>query len=198
MSEFKNAIDNYAKYVVQQAKSNLTKEKKGGGKLYNSLDYIIQQRRSSGGRFATGYSVEFLMEDYGLFQDQGVKGKDPSRVSPNAKIKGQQAPNSKFKFGSGKSNKTFKDFVKQMSAWAKRKNVRFRQYKTVDGKKKSTGKYAEGNYKSLGYVIASNIYNRGIRPSMFFTKPFEAGIKRFGDDIAVSYGNDVLKELVKK
>ena len=198
MSEFKKSIEAYAKYVVQQAKSNLTKQKKGGGKLYNSLDYIIKQRRDSGGRFETGYSVEFLMEDYGVFQDQGVKGKDPSKVSPNTEIVGQQAPNSKFRFGSGKSNKTFKDFVKQMSAWAKRKNVRFRQYKTVDGKKKSTGKYAEGNYKSLGYVIASNIYNRGIRPSMFFTKPFEAGIKRFGDDIAVSYGNDVLKELVKK
>jgi len=189
MSEFKQAIEAYAKYVVQQAKSNLTKEKKGGGKLYNSLDYIIQQRRSSGGRFATGYSVEFLMEDYGVFQDQGVKGKDPSKVSPNAKIKGQQAPNSKFRFGSGKSNKTFKDFVNQMSAFAQRKNIRFRDDK---------GRYKKGGYKSLGYVIASNIYNRGLRPSMFFTKPFEAGIKRFGDDIAVSYGNDVLKELVKK
>lgn len=189
MSEFKDAIDNYAKYVIQQAKSNLTKEKKGGGKLYNSLSYIIQQRRSSGGRFATGYSVEFLMEDYGVFQDQGVKGNDPSKVSPNAKIKGQQAPNSKFKFGSGKSNKSFKDFVKQMSAWAKSKNVRFRDDK---------GRYKKGNYKSLGYVIASNIYNRGLRPSLFFTKPFEAGVKRFSDDIVVSYGNDVLKELVKK
>jgi hypothetical protein len=34
------------------------------------------------------------MEDYGVFQDKGVKGKDPSKVSKNAKIKGQQAPNS--------------------------------------------------------------------------------------------------------
>ena len=76
-----------------------------------------------------------------------------------------------------------------MSAFAQRKNIRFRDDK---------GRYKKGGYKSLGYVIASNIYNRGLRPSMFFTKPFEAGIKRFGDDIAVSYGNDVLKELVKK
>lgn len=30
------------------------------------------------------------MKEYGLFHDQGVRGKDPSRVSPNAKIKGQQ------------------------------------------------------------------------------------------------------------
>ena len=43
------------------------------------------------------------MEDYGVFQDKGVKGKDPSKVSPNAKITGQQAPNSPFKFGTGKT-----------------------------------------------------------------------------------------------
>ena len=189
MSEFKDAIEAYAKYVVQQAKSNLTKEKKGGGKLYNSLDYIIQQNRGSSGRFETGYTVEFLMEDYGIFQDQGVKGDDPSKVSPNAKIKGQQAPNSNFKFGSGKSNKSFKDFVKSMSAFAQRKNIRFRDDK---------GRYKKGGYKSLGYVIASNIYNRVLRPSLFFTKPFEAGLKRFSDDIAVSYGNEVFKKLVKQ
>jgi len=33
------------------------------------------------------------------FQDAGVKGKDPSKVSPNAKITGQQAPNSKYNLG---------------------------------------------------------------------------------------------------
>ena len=36
---FKNVdevVNKYAKYVVQQSKSNLTKDKKGGGDLYNS------------------------------------------------------------------------------------------------------------------------------------------------------------------
>ena len=36
--DFKNlddVLNKYAKYVVQQAKSNLTKDKKGGGALYN-------------------------------------------------------------------------------------------------------------------------------------------------------------------
>jgi hypothetical protein len=31
-----------------------------------------------------------------------LSGKDPSKVSKNAKIKGQQAPNSPYKFGSAK------------------------------------------------------------------------------------------------
>ena len=34
------------------------------------------------------------MDEYGFYQDLGVKGKNPSKVSKNAKIKGQQAPNS--------------------------------------------------------------------------------------------------------
>ena len=54
------------------------------------------------------------MEQYGLFQDEGVKGKDPSKVSPNAKIKGQQAPNSPYRFGTGSSSGTFAQFAKRM------------------------------------------------------------------------------------
>ena len=77
------------------------------------------------------------MEDYGKFQDKGVKGKDPSKVSPNAKITGQQAPNAPYRFGSGSQRGTFKSFVKRMSIFAKQKNIRFRQNKIVNGKKVS-------------------------------------------------------------
>ena len=170
MGKFEEALEKYAKYVIQQSRTNLTKAKKGGGKLYNSLEYQIDAPR-----------VKFLSEDYGIFVDQGVMGNDPSKVSPNAKIKGQQAPDSKYRFGSGKSPKTFKDFVNKMSIWAQAKNVRFRDQK---------GRFAKGNYKSLGYVIASNIYNRGIRPTMFFTKPFERGVELYGDDIVAAYIED--------
>ena len=170
MSEFKKALEKYAKYVIQQSRSNLTKAGKGGGDLYNSLSYKIDNTK-----------VSFESENYGVFVDKGVKGKDPSKVSPNAKIKGQQAPNSKYRFGSGKSNKTFKDFANNMSIWAKSKNIRFRDEK---------GRFTKGNYKSLGYVIASNIYNRGIRPTMFFTKPFEAGIDKYSDEMIEALLND--------
>ena len=100
MGKFEEALEKYAKYVIQQSRSNLTKAKKGGGKLYHSLEYQIDAPR-----------VKILSEDYGVFVDQGVMGNDPSKVSPNAKIRGQQAPDSDFKFGSGKSPKTFKHFV---------------------------------------------------------------------------------------
>ena len=45
--QFKNVdeiLNKYGKYVVQQSKSNLTKDKKGGGDLYNSVSYKIDKR----------------------------------------------------------------------------------------------------------------------------------------------------------
>ena len=57
----------FAKYVVQQAKSNLTRQKRNtSGDLYNSLDYSIYVQKDK-------FSVVFRMEDYGLYQDKGVK-----------------------------------------------------------------------------------------------------------------------------
>ena len=187
MSEFKKAMQNYANYVVREARNNLAKEGKAGGQLDKSLGFELKQNRGSKGKFESGYNVEFFMEDYGIYQDLGVKGKDPSKVSPNAKRKGQQAPNSPFKFGSGKSRGDFKSFTEKMAQFAKKKNIRFRQGQT--------GKFAKGGYKSMGYVIASNIYNRGLRPSLFFTKPFEAGITKYDNDIANAYGDDILRQL---
>ena len=174
MSEFQKALDKYAKYVIQQSRSNLTKAGKGKGPLYNTLSYKI-----------AGSRVTFLSEKYGIFVDKGVKGNDPSNVSPNARIKGQQAPNSPYKFGSGKFSGSWDDFVDKMTKFAKQKNIRFRD--------KDTGKFTKGGFKSMGYIIAKNIYSRGIRPTMFFTKPFERGLELYGDDIVAGYITDKFK-----
>ena len=71
MNGYKNlndALEEYAKYVIQQARTNLTKDKKGDGNLYNSLSYDILESTDE-------FLVDFLMEDYGMFVDKGVKGK---------------------------------------------------------------------------------------------------------------------------
>ena len=182
LQEKKKVLNNFAKYVIQQSRSNLTKGKKNfNKKLYNSLAFTPPLIDS------TGIIIQFIMEDYGVYQDEGVKGKDPSKVSPNAKIRGQQAPNSQFKFGSGTSRGTFDKFVKRMSLFAKAKNIRFRQGKT--------GKFAKGGYDAMGYVIAKNIYSRGIKPSLFFTKPFEKRFKTLPPELIASFVNDFEKEL---
>jgi len=178
-------IRKYAKYVVQQSKSNLTRGKKAGGDLYNSITYDVDVETNA-------FLLEFIMDDYGAFVDKGVRGKDPSKVSTNAKITGQQAANSPFRFGSGNYAGSWKTFVKNIEGWAKKKNVRFREQK---GSSKG-GQFKKGNYKSIAYVIARNIYNRGIKGNMFFTRPFEVGLQKYGDDFLEGFILDIERQTI--
>ncbi len=179
--EFDNltqALRRYRELIIKESREELSRlGKKNSGGLYDKI--------KPGKVIVRPNSLEFSikMPFYSAFVDQGVKGADPSRVSPNAKEKKQQAPNSPYKFGSGKYRGTFDSFVSKMTDFAKRKNIRFRNKK---------GEFVAGGYSSMGYVIASNIYNRGLKPSLFFTKPFE---KYFGQqvpqEITDAFGLDV-------
>ena len=171
LKETKALLDKFKSYVIQQSRSNLSKSKKNDSSaLYNSLKGEVV----TDGNFSI---VGFSMLDYGMFQDQGVKGADPSKVSKNAKITGQQAPNSPFSF------KNKRPPSKQLEGWAKRKNIRLRD---------SKGKFTKGNYKTIGIILAKNIWARGIKPSLFFTKPFEAGFKKYIDtDLIKAFGVDI-------
>lgn len=176
--EIQKALERFRDHVIKQARRNLTNGNKNVfKKLYNSLGGDVKVMPNSIG-------IYFSMDDYGAYQDQGVKGKNPSKVSPNAKITGQQAPNSPFKFGSGSHSGKWNEFVSNIEKWAKRKNLRFRDQK---------GKYKKGNYKSIAYVTASNIYARGIKPSLFFTKPFEAAYKNLPNELIEKYGLEAEK-----
>ena len=165
------AINKFRSYVIQQSRSNLTKGKKNVSKsLYNSLKSEVA---TEGNYILVGFS----MDKYGLYQDKGVKGVNPSKVSKNAKIKGQQAPNSPYKFTSKRPPS------KPLSDWAKKKNIRLRD---------DSGKFKKGDYKTIGIIIARNIFYRGLKPSLFFTKPFEAGYKKFIDtDLMDGFNKDI-------
>ena len=66
------AFNKFAKYVIQQSRSNLTKQKKNSSSsLYKSLGYDLKVTDKS-------FSLEFFMEDYGAFVDQGVQGSKSS------------------------------------------------------------------------------------------------------------------------
>ena len=68
LKDTKEILNKFAKYVVQQSKSNLTKQKKNVTKnLYNSIEYKINEYKDS-------IDLLFSMEDYGPFQDLGVSG----------------------------------------------------------------------------------------------------------------------------
>lgn len=68
LKETQAALRAFGKYVVQQARTNLTKGKKNVNKtLYDSIGYTIEE-------VSRGFRLYFEMEDYGMFQDRGVKG----------------------------------------------------------------------------------------------------------------------------
>jgi hypothetical protein len=171
MLETQKIIEKFRNVVIQQARSNLSKSKKNDTKdLYNSLKGEIVNDKD----FTI---VGFTMLNYGMFQDQGVKGVDPSKVSPNSKIRGQQAPNSPYSF------KNKRPPAGPLAEYAKRKNIRLRDAK---------GKFKKGSYKTIGIIIAKNIFYRGIKPSLFFTKPFESAYKKYIDtDLIKAFGQDI-------
>ena len=91
MSEFRKALDKYARYVVQQSRSNLTKQRNNASKsLYRSLGYNIK-----------GSQVTFEGNAYGEFLDKGVRGAesyyaDKGTASSPFKYKGKMPPPKAF------------------------------------------------------------------------------------------------------
>jgi hypothetical protein len=49
------------------------------------------------------------------------------------------------------------------------------------------------NRKSLSFAIARSVYFNGIKPSLFFTKPFEKAFKRLPEDLVEAFGLDAIK-----
>ena len=139
----------YAKYVIQQAKSNLSKAKpypKNKGNLYNTLDYKIDPDDQE------ALLVEFLMEDYAQFVDQGVKGKNPNALPSGSKHYGkQQAPNSPYKFGAMKS----KGLRAAINKWTVQKSIK--------GVRDKKGRFLKR--KTMQYLITRSIYLAGIKPT---------------------------------
>ena len=70
-------LNSFGKYIVQQARTNLTKAKKNNTKdLYNSISFKVTTN-------AQGFSVQFFMDNYGTFVDKGVSGTNKTRSFKN-------------------------------------------------------------------------------------------------------------------
>ena len=155
----RDELNKFAKYVIQQSRSNLSKGKKNVSKeLYNSLGYEISQSGST-------MSLGFDMVDYGKFQDRGVSGTEKKYNTPY-KYTNKMPP------------------AKAFDKWAVRKGIAPR------GK---GGKFEKR--KGLNFAIAKSIYKKGIRPSMFFTKPFAAAFKRLPDELVEAYSIGIEKQI---
>ena len=164
MLEVEKVIKRFRDYVIQQSRSNLTKGGKNNTKsLYNSIKGEVVTENN----FTI---VGFSMDDYGTFVDLGVKGKTSSN----------KAPNSPYKFGSGSGRKG--GLTQGINKWVRQKGFQFRDRKS--------GRFL--SYDSTAYLITRSIFHKGIKPSLFFTKPFEEGYKKYIDtDLVKAFGQDV-------
>ena len=153
--ETEKYLNDFAKYVIQQSRSNLTKGGKNVNKnLYNSLDKEIEVGANS-------FRMAFLMEDYGTFQDKGVSGKEKKYDTPFS-YKSKRPP------------------LKPITDWVKNRRFQFRQ---------KNGKFM--SYQSTAFLVRNSIFKKGIKPSLFFTKPFEKAFERLPDELIEAYGLDV-------
>lgn len=170
LKEVAEVLNRFGKKVVAEAKKN-AKRKTNTGRLANSIHYKL-----------TNKGVDFIMAEYGMFIDEGVKGANPKLVGGIQKgigakhtFKGKMPP------------------MKSILAWVKKRGLKMRD--------KKTGKFRRGNQKSLAFLIQRSIYAQGIKPSLFFTKPFRKYFVQLDDELADALGEEILnpiRELKKK
>ncbi len=113
------------------------------------------------------YQVIFEMLNYGAFQDEGVSGKN-KKYNTRFSYKSKMPPASK------------------LYKWIVRKGIAPRD---------KQGKFI--SRKSLQFLIARSIFKNGIKPSLFFTKPYNDGLKRLPAEVQNAYGDDVEKYVVE-
>jgi hypothetical protein len=180
MSYLKNvnkALRDFGRNVISKSRSNLTRKKKNvSGGLYKNLTYKVREAGSS-------VYVIFDLGKYGNFVDKGVRGADPKIIDKwtKGRLTGKQkAPLSPYSF------KTKYPPAKPLSEWAKKKNFRLRDKK---------GRFVRGNYKSIGYVLSKFIFAQGIKPSYFFTNPYNASYKKLPKKVTNAFAFDLVEDI---
>ena len=171
MAEFKNIqalLDDFKDKVVAEAKRGVPRST---GALANSIKGYVKESKNS-------IQISFEMDEYGFYRDKGVRG-DKSSSKGNGQNK------SPYKFGTNSSliGKAKGGMSGIMAKWAKQKGIQW--------KDKKTGRFM--SYRSMGYLIARSIYSKGIKPSLFFTKPFEKYYNRLPDELMEVFGFDMEK-----
>lgn len=136
---------------------------------------IRQGKRSSGTLYnaidsdlsvsntGSSFSLTFTLGDYGEFVDKGVSGKK-KRYNTPYRFTNKMPP-----------RKNIKD-------WINRKRIRLRDDK---------GKFKKGSTDSLAFLIQRSIFNKGIKPSLFFTKAFNKHFDNFPPELKEAFALDV-------
>ena len=184
----KQELQKFGTRVVKLARINLGASKMIDGKkrvtnnsgaLSSSLGFQLKQKRSSSGKFATGFDLEFTSSvDYASFMEQGVKGSESTKPS---------AKNSPFRF---KSKNLPKGVIMK---WIETKPIKLRDMGTGQFKKNS-----ESARKTQAFLIGRGIATKGLSARNYFKDAIEMAIPKDGTDVALSMANDFIKQIIKE
>ncbi len=156
------ALDDFGKFIVTQAKTNLSKKKHNDtNSLYSSLKHRMQVHKNS-------IELSIYANHYATFVDKGVKGFRSSK----------KAPNSPFQFGTGTGKKG--GLTEAIDGWVKRKRFQFRDKK---------GKFL--SYEQTAFTIRRSIWNTGLPTTDFLTRPFKLAWAKLPEEIIEAYALDV-------
>ena len=131
----------------------------------NSSKKLYNSIKGESKLMKNSFGVYFSMEDYGHFQDKGVNGL----------IKNQ---GSEYSFRKGYPSR---QMLANLDKWIIRKGIAPRN---------KEGKFV--SRQSLKFAIAKKIFRNGIKPSLFFTKPFEKAFSRLPIELIDKYGLDAI------
>ena len=165
---FKKSVQIFADIVIAEARKNLGKSDNQDGKLANSLSSKVIATDSA-------FIVKFFMENYGLFQDQGVRGVDSYYAD-------QVTASSPFSYKSkgGKFGLKGMPPPKAFDKWTVRKGLPPRD---------KLGRFLPR--KTLDFLIARSIFKKGIRATSFFSKPLKEVQLKFGDEFLKAVAKDI-------
>lgn len=167
-------LERFGKYVVQQARANLTKGRQNVTKeLYNSIKWDSKASQSG-----DSFSATLSMLEYGQYQDKGVRGKEASPIN---------ASQSPFRFGSGTGKKG--GLTESINKWVKARRFQFRDKK---------GKFM--SYDSTAFLISRSIYRKGIPARFFYSKPFGIAFQKLPAELVEAFRltPDDFKEFLRK
>ena len=116
------------------------------------------------------------MEDYGVFVDKGVRGKTSTYPETAASL-------SQFQYGSGNFPKG--GLTEGINEWMKKKRFQWRDER---------GRFM--SYESMSYIIARSIYNKGLKANLFFTTPFELGLRNLPINLKDAFKLDIENAII--
>lgn len=138
------------------------------GNLSRSIEYEVNDSPD-------GPDLQFLMNDYADFVDQGVQGSKRNIFPGQSK--------SPYKFGRKTGPKG--GLRRGIDRWVVRKNIK--------GTRDDKGRFAPR--KSTVFLISRAVYERGLKPSYFITRPLERMQRKIDRRIANAYEKDVQEYL---